>query len=98
MFDNPFFINLPLQQVIEAWAGLGYYSRGRRLLEGSQVVMNDLDGKVPTTSADLLKHLPGVGKYTACAIASICSGEVRNYFCVYKEAKPTNIYQLTKHG
>ncbi|PIK59733.1 hypothetical protein BSL78_03305, partial [Apostichopus japonicus] len=64
-----------VDQVIEAWAGLGYYSRGRRLLEGSQVVMNDLDGKVPTTSADLLKHLPGVGKYTACAIASICSGE-----------------------
>ncbi|KAJ8040389.1 Adenine DNA glycosylase [Holothuria leucospilota] len=64
-----------VDQVIEAWAGLGYYSRGRRLLEGSQVVMNDLDGKIPHSSAELMKRIPGVGRYTACAIASISCKE-----------------------
>ena len=61
----------------EMWSGLGYYSRGRRLHEGAVKVMNELGGNIPTTADDLQKLLPGVGKYTAGAIASIAFGQVR---------------------
>ena len=59
------------------WAGLGYYSRGRRLHEGAQKVVRELKGQMPNTSATLSKELPGVGRYTGAAIASIAFGEVR---------------------
>ena len=45
-------------QVQEAWSGLGYYSRARRLHEAADHITNKLDGEMPRTSADLLK-LPG---------------------------------------
>ena len=64
------------QQVNEMWSGLGYYSRGRRLHEGAQKVVNDLKGQMPRTSTSLEKELPGVGRYTASAIASIAYEEV----------------------
>ncbi|XP_072026274.1 adenine DNA glycosylase-like [Amphiura filiformis] len=64
-----------LEEVNEMWAGLGYYSRGRRLHEGAQKVVKDLQGQMPVTSVDLSKELPGVGRYTAAAIASIAFGE-----------------------
>ena len=59
------------------WAGLGYYSRGRRLHEGAQKVVKELKGQMPNTSVTLSKELPGVGRYTGAAIASIAFGEVR---------------------
>ncbi|XP_070564071.1 adenine DNA glycosylase-like [Ptychodera flava] len=65
-----------LEEVNEMWSGLGYYSRGRRLHEGAQKVVNEMDGEMPTTAETLLKLLPGVGKYTAGAIASIAFNEV----------------------
>ena len=58
------------------WSGLGYYSRARRLHEGARKVVNELGGEIPRSSEDLLKKLPGVGRYTAAAIASIAYGEV----------------------
>ncbi|XP_046367317.2 adenine DNA glycosylase-like [Haliotis rufescens] len=64
-----------LEEVNEMWSGLGYYSRGRRLHEGAQKVVDDLDGEMPKTAATLLKELPGVGRYTAGAIASISYSE-----------------------
>ncbi|XP_048762562.2 adenine DNA glycosylase-like [Ostrea edulis] len=64
-----------LEEVNEMWAGLGYYSRGRRLLEGAQKVVKEFGGKMPKTAETLLKHLPGVGRYTAGAIASIAYGQ-----------------------
>ncbi|XP_061191896.1 adenine DNA glycosylase-like [Saccostrea echinata] len=64
-----------LEEVNEMWAGLGYYSRGRRLLEGAQKVVKEFSGKMPRTAETLLKHLPGVGRYTAGAIASIAYGQ-----------------------
>ncbi|GFO35963.1 adenine DNA glycosylase, partial [Plakobranchus ocellatus] len=63
-------------EVNEAWSGLGYYSRGRRLFEGAQKVVSELKGEMPKTAGDLEKKLPGVGRYTAGAIASIAFGEV----------------------
>lgn len=64
-----------LEEVNEMWTGLGYYSRGRRLHEGAQKVVEKLGGVVPTTAEDLQKELPGVGRYTAGAIASIAFGQ-----------------------
>ncbi len=60
--------------VMAAWAGLGYYARARNLLACARVVADDLGGAFPETYADLLK-LPGVGPYTAAAIASIAFEE-----------------------
>ncbi|RKF13892.1 A/G-specific adenine glycosylase [Roseovarius spongiae] len=57
-------------EVMGAWAGLGYYARARNLLKCARVVTDDHDGRFPDSYAALLK-LPGVGPYTAAAIAAI---------------------------
>jgi A/G-specific adenine glycosylase len=56
--------------VMAAWAGLGYYARARNLLKCARVVVNEHDGRFPDTYDQLLT-LPGVGPYTAAAVASI---------------------------
>ncbi len=56
--------------VMAAWAGLGYYARARNLLKCARVVAGELGGVFPDTEAGLLK-LPGIGPYTAAAIAAI---------------------------
>jgi len=60
----------PLDDVLTAWAGLGYYARARNLYAAAKVVANELGGKFPDT-ADGLRILPGIGGYTAGAIAAI---------------------------
>ncbi|XP_066482293.1 adenine DNA glycosylase [Tiliqua scincoides] len=65
-----------LEEVNGLWAGLGYYSRGRRLQEGAHKIMSEMSGHMPRTAEELQKLLPGVGKYTAGAIASIAFGQV----------------------
>ena len=65
----------PLESVLEAWSGLGYYSRARRLHEAAVHIKEKCGGRMPRSSQELLQ-LPGVGRYTACAIASIAYGEV----------------------
>ncbi|KAM9358050.1 adenine DNA glycosylase [Symphorus nematophorus] len=65
-----------LEEVNQMWAGLGYYSRGKRLHEGAQKVVSELKGQMPRTVDSLLKQLPGVGRYTAAAIGSIALGQV----------------------
>lgn len=64
----------PLQSVLTAWEGLGYYSRARNLHKAAQKVVNELGGQLPGT-ADGLRQLPGIGRYTAAAIASIAFGQ-----------------------
>ncbi|KFP86001.1 A/G-specific adenine DNA glycosylase, partial [Apaloderma vittatum] len=64
-----------LEEVNELWAGLGYYSRGKRLQEAARKVVTELAGRMPRTAEDLQKLLPGVGRYTAGAIASISYGQ-----------------------
>ena len=73
--DSKSMSDASLDEVNEAWSGLGYYSRGRRLLEGAKKVQSDLGGRMPQMAKDLLKELPGVGRYTSCAVASIAYGE-----------------------
>jgi len=62
-----------LDDVLAAWAGLGYYSRARNLYKCAQVVAYGMDGRFPETTAEL-QELPGVGPYTAAAIAAIAFG------------------------
>lgn len=56
-------------QVVRAWAGLGYYARARNLHKLSRWVTRDGDGTLPT-EATALRELPGIGAYTAGAVAS----------------------------
>jgi A/G-specific adenine glycosylase len=60
--------------VLAVWSGLGYYRRARMLHRGAKYVVRELGGAVPKTR-DALLALPGVGEYTAAAIASIAFGE-----------------------
>ncbi len=62
------------QKVLRAWQGLGYYSRARNLHACAKKIVAHFAGKFPTTYVDLLK-LPGIGPYTAAAIASLSYGE-----------------------
>ncbi len=64
----------PLDDVLAAWAGLGYYARARNLYKCAQVVAHDLGGRFPETESELQK-LPGIGAYTAAAIAAIAFNE-----------------------
>jgi A/G-specific adenine glycosylase len=64
----------PLEAVLVEWAGLGYYARARNLHACAKAVVERFGGKFPESSAELLT-LPGVGPYTAAAIAAIAFDE-----------------------
>ena len=63
----------PQDQVLKAWEGAGYYARARNLHRAAKQIVKD-SGKLPETRDQLLE-LPGIGRYTAAAIASIAFGE-----------------------
>jgi A/G-specific adenine glycosylase len=60
--------------VLAAWSGLGYYRRARMLHAAAKIVARECGGKFPATKEGL-QALPGIGRYTAAAIASIAFGE-----------------------
>jgi A/G-specific adenine glycosylase len=62
------------QEVLALWSGLGYYRRARMLHKASKFVAENFSGNLPGR-AEELQHLPGIGAYTAAAIASIAHGE-----------------------
>jgi A/G-specific adenine glycosylase len=64
----------PEQEVLAAWSGLGYYRRAKLLHKAAQFIVREYHGSIPRT-AEQLRTLPGVGEYTAAAIASIVFGE-----------------------
>jgi len=63
-----------LDDVLSAWAGLGYYSRARNLHRCARKIVQEYDGQFPRSAAELLR-LPGIGPYTAAAIAAIAFDE-----------------------
>ena len=62
------------EAVLAAWSGLGYYRRARALHDAAKRVVTEHGGKLPRTAAEL-QQLPGFGRYTAAAVASIAFGE-----------------------
>ena len=64
----------PLDDVLVQWAGLGYYARARNLHACAVKVATDYNGIFPAT-AEGLQSLPGIGPYTAAAVAAICHDE-----------------------
>ena len=92
--------------VMAAWAGLGYYARARNLLKCARVVANELNGVFPDTYDALIK-LPGVGPYTAAAVASIAfdrravvlDGNVERVMArLYRVAEPLPASKETLRG
>jgi A/G-specific adenine glycosylase len=63
-----------LDDVLKAWEGLGYYARARHLHASARWVVDNLGGQLPRSRESLLA-LPGIGRYTAAAIASIAFGD-----------------------
>lgn len=59
----------PEEKVLKLWEGLGYYSRARNLHRAAQSIVRDFDGKIPS-DIEKLRTLPGIGPYTAGAIAA----------------------------
>ena len=78
----------PLEEVIDLWAGLGYYSRARNLHAAARQIVEEFAGCFPRTPEEL-EHLPGIGRSTAGAIAAlafdrrapILDGNVRRVLC-----------------
>ncbi len=64
----------PEEVLMKLWEGLGYYSRARNLQRAARLVMSDYGGELPG-SYEELKRLPGIGEYTAGAIAAIAFGQ-----------------------
>src|ERR1019366_6923474 len=64
----------PEQDVLAEWSGLGYYRRARMLHKAAQFLAANNSGNLPATAAEL-RTLPGIGAYTAAAIASIAHQE-----------------------
>lgn len=61
-------------EVMKLWQGLGYYSRARNMLKTARLIHHEMTGIWPQNAASL-QRLPGIGPYTAAAIASFCFGE-----------------------
>jgi A/G-specific adenine glycosylase len=63
----------PQEAVLKAWEGLGYYARARNLHKAARAILTDHSGQIPS-SIDELRALPGIGDYTATAVASLAFG------------------------
>lgn len=71
--DIPALAAVPEDRLLKLWEGLGYYSRARNLKKAAVMAMEQYGGELPASAAELRK-LPGIGDYTAGAIASIAFG------------------------
>lgn len=81
-------------RVMGEWAGLGYYARARNLLKCARVVSSELDGAFPDT-LDGLKALPGIGPYTAAAIAAIAFDRVETVVDGNVERVMSRVFAIT---
>ena len=71
--DIPALAAVPEDRLLKLWEGLGYYSRARNLKKAAIMAVEQYGGKLPASAAEL-RRLPGIGDYTAGAIASIAFG------------------------
>ena len=80
--------------VLAAWAGLGYYARARNLHAAARIVATEMGGKFPAT-AEGLRALPGVGGYTSGAIAAIAYDERQAAMDANAERVIARLYAVT---
>ena len=88
--DPPSLSSASQEEVLEMWAGLGYYSRCRNLHAAARLIVTDHDGQFPR-DPEQVRKLPGIGEYTTAAICSIAfdeslavvDGNVQRVFCRY---------------
>ena len=86
----------PQEELLKQWEGLGYYSRARSLQKAARVIVSEFGGQLPS-DLKLLRSLPGIGDYTAGAIASIAfdipaaavDGNVERVICRYYAIEDT---------
>lgn len=96
----------PIEEVIKAWEGLGYYSRARNLHKGAKIVIERHQGDLPANFNDLIS-IPGIGMYTAGAILSFAYHQkaaaidgnvmrvVTRFFCIEEEiSQPATIKSI----
>lgn len=75
-YPNPAALaSAPEQQVLAIWSGLGYYSRARNLQKAARQIVSHGPGETFPPDYDSIRALPGIGDYTAAAIASIAFGQ-----------------------
>jgi A/G-specific adenine glycosylase len=84
-----------LDDVLAMWSGLGYYARARRLYQCAQIVAQDHGGQFPASEVELLR-LPGIGPYTAAAIAAIAFGRRAVVIDGNVERVIARLYAVTK--
>jgi A/G-specific adenine glycosylase len=70
----PDLASAPEQEVLSLWEGLGYYSRARNLHKAAKMIVAEYRSNLPR-DVDALRKLPGIGRYTAAAIASMAFGQ-----------------------
>jgi A/G-specific adenine glycosylase len=92
--DLPSLAQAELAEVLALWQGLGYYARARNLHACARVLCADYGGKFPGTKADLLA-LPGIGDYTAGAIAAIAFNRVETAMDANIERVMARLYAVT---
>lgn len=85
----------PAEEIMENWAGLGYYARARNLHKCSIIIANDHGDKFPKTQNELNK-LPGIGDYTSNAIAAIAFNQPANVVDGNVERVMARIFAVTE--
>src|SRR5690606_29904788 len=80
--------------IMRAWAGLGYYSRARNLKKCADLVVADYGADFPQNAAEL-KKLPGIGDYTSAAIAAIAFNQPEPVVDGNVERVVTRLYAIT---
>ena len=63
-----------VSEVLKVWEGMGYYARARNLHRAAEIIVKEFEAKMPTSHDELIK-IPGIGPYTAAAVASIAFNE-----------------------
>lgn len=98
----------PDEEVMQAWAGLGYYARARNLLKCARAVVVDFGGVFPS-DISVLKTLPGIGDYTAAAISAIAFDRVATVidgnvdrvisrYCAIEDPLPGSKSDIRRHA
>ncbi len=87
--------NATADDVMQNWAGLGYYARARNLHKCAQYVVEKLGGKFPSTQKEL-QELPGIGDYTANAIAALAFDKPANVVDANVERVMARIFAVTE--